>query len=111
MRSHPVGLRIQEGTLGRSFFAILTGAATPHRRRDFVHCEYADAADLPKHTFATIMARAWASAPAWRPLLRHRQAVRRKGRPPASAGSGPGGSRRLPVEIGNEHVGFAFAAG
>jgi arylsulfatase len=48
------GLPIPEGTQGRSLAPILAGRAPPDHHRDYVRCEYYDAANVPDHTFATM---------------------------------------------------------
>src|SRR5215210_7354204 len=49
-----LGLPIPAGTEGRSLRPILTGRASPRDHRDYVRCEYYDAASLPNHTFGTM---------------------------------------------------------
>ncbi|MBI2940180.1 MAG: sulfatase-like hydrolase/transferase [Chloroflexi bacterium] len=48
------GQPVPPGTHGRSLLPILTGAALPDHHREFVRCEYSDAADLPDRTFGTM---------------------------------------------------------
>ena len=48
------GLPIPAGIQGRSLAPILTGQAPPGRHRDYVRCEYFDAANLPDHTLGTM---------------------------------------------------------
>ena len=48
------GLPIPPTTLGRSLLPILTGQTAPDHHRDSVRCEYFDALELPRRTFATM---------------------------------------------------------
>ncbi|MGH2561547.1 MAG: sulfatase family protein [Thermomicrobiales bacterium] len=48
------GLPIPDRMQGRSLLPILTGQAPPEHHRDFVRCEYYDAIDEPRHSFATM---------------------------------------------------------
>jgi arylsulfatase A-like enzyme len=48
------GLPVPERMQGRSLLPILTGEAAPDHHRDFVRCEYYDAVDLPRASFATM---------------------------------------------------------
>jgi arylsulfatase A-like enzyme len=49
-----LGLPIPDGTQGRSLLPILRGQAPPDRHREYVRCEYYDAAALPNRTFGTM---------------------------------------------------------
>ncbi len=47
-------LPIPAGTQGRSLLPILSGQASPREHREYVRCEYYDAAALPNRTFGTM---------------------------------------------------------